>query len=97
MTNLEVQPGKNRNTVLSNPSAKPKVHFEETSRQRGKIRVSTSTKLPGTDRMRPPLATPLVDNGELIEDALTSIVDIVGEQNAQFSLRMSELERAVHI
>ena len=43
--------------------------------------------------MTPPLVTPLVDNGASIEEALTNI----GEQNEQMSLRMSELERAVHV
>ena len=51
---------------------------EETSRQRIKTGVSTSTKLPGTDRVTPPLVTPIVDSK--------------GEQNEQMSLRMSELE-----
>ena len=41
--------------------------------------------------------TPLVDNGASIEEALTNIVDSIGEQNEQMSLRMSELERAVHV
>ena len=70
---------------------------EETSRQRIKTRVSTSTKLPGTDRMTPPLVTPLVDSGASVEEALTNIVDSIGEQNEQMSLRMSELESAVHV
>ena len=47
--------------------------------------------------MKPPLVTPLVDNGAPIEEALTNIVDSIGEQNEQMSLRMSELERAVHV
>ena len=37
--------------------------FEETSRQRGKTRISTSTKLPGTNSVTPPVLTPLVDTG----------------------------------
>ena len=41
--------------------------------------------------------TPLLDNGASIEEALTNIVDSVGEQNEQMTLRMSELERAVHV
>ena len=47
--------------------------------------------------MKPPLVTPLVDNGASIEEALTNIVDKIGEQNEKMSLRMSELERAVHV
>ena len=47
--------------------------------------------------MTPPIVTPLVDNGASIEEALTNIVDNIGEQNEQMSLRMSELERAVHV
>ena len=97
VTNLEVQPGKNRNARPSNPPADPDADYEETSRQRSKTRVSTSTKLPGTDRVTPPLVMPLVDNGASIEEALTNIVDSIGEQNKQVSLRMSELERAVHV
>ena len=41
--------------------------------------------------------TPLVDNGSSIKEALTNIVDNIGEQIEQMSLRMSELERAVHV
>ena len=42
--------------------------------------------------------TPLVDNGAALEEALNNIVDSLGEQNEQMmSIRMSELERAVHI
>ena len=70
---------------------------EKTSRQRIKARISTSTKLPGIDRVTPPLVTPLVDNGVSIEEALINIVGSIGEQNEQMSIRMSELERAVHI
>ena len=47
--------------------------------------------------MTPPLVTPLVDERASIEEALTSIVDSIGEQNEQMSLRMSGLERAIHI
>ena len=97
MTNSEVKPGKNGNTRLCNPPADPEADYEETSRQRKKTRVSTSTKLPGTDRVTPPLMTPLVDNGASIEESLTNIVDSIGEQNEQMSLRMSELESVVHV
>ena len=47
--------------------------------------------------MTPPLVNPLVDNGASIEEALTNIVGSIGEQNEQRSIRLSELERAVHI
>ena len=47
---------------------------EKTSRQIIKARISTSTKLPGTDRVAPPLLTPLVDIGASIEESLTNIV-----------------------
>ena len=97
MTNLEVQPGKNRIAEPGNPPADPEADYDETSRQRSKTRVSTSTKLPGTYRGTLPLVTPLVDNGASIEEALTNLVDIIGEMNKQISLRMSELDRAVYI
>ena len=54
-------------------------------------------KLPGTDRVTPTLVTPLVDNTTALEDALNNIVDSIGEQNEQMSIRMSELGRAVHV
>ena len=47
--------------------------------------------------MTPPLLTPLVDNGASIEEALNNIVGSLGEQNEQISIRISELERAVHV
>ena len=72
MTNSEMRTGKNRNTGLCNPPADPEVDHEETSRQRIKTRVSTSTKLPGSNRVTPPLLTSLVDNGASIEEALTT-------------------------
>ena len=97
MTNSEMQSGESRNTWLSKAPADPEVDNEKTSRQRIKARISTSTKLPGIDRVTPPLVTPLVDNGASIGEALTNIVGSIGEQNDQRSIRMSELERAVHI
>ena len=97
MTNSEMRTGKNRNTGLCNLPADPEVDHEERSRQRIKTRVSTSSKIPGTDRVTPPLVTPLVDNGASIEEALTNIVDSIGEQNEKMSLRMRELEKAVHV
>ena len=89
--------GENRNTGLSNAPANPEGDNEKTSRQRIKTRVSTSTKLPGIDRVTPPLVTLLVDDRASIEEALTNIVGSKGEQNEQMSLGMSELERAVHV
>ena len=65
--------------------------------QRIKARISTNTKPPGIDRVTPPFVTPLVDNGASIEEALNNIVGSIGEQNEQMSLRMSKLERAVHV
>ena len=97
MTNSELQTGESRNRGPGNALADPDVDNEKTSRQRVKARISTSTKLPGTDRVTPPLVTPLVDNGAALEGALNNIVDSLGEQNEQMSIRMSELERAVHI
>ena len=67
MTNTEMRTGKNRNTGLYNPPAVTGVDHEETSRQMNKTRVSTSTMLPGTDRVTPPLVTPLVDNGDQLK------------------------------
>ena len=95
MTNSEMRTGESRNTRL--PPADPEMDNEKTSRQRIKARISTSTKLPGIDRVTTPLVTPLVDNGLSIEEALTNIVGSIGEQNEQKSIRMSELERAVHV
>ena len=97
MNNSEMRTGKNINAGLCNAPADPEVDNEKTSRQRIKTRVSTSTKLPRTDRVTPQSVTPLVDNGATIEEALTNIVGSMGEQNEQMSLRMSELERANHV
>ena len=97
MTNSEPQTGESRTRGLGNALADPEIDNEKTSRQRVRARISTSTKLPGTDRVTPPLVTPLVDNGAALEEALNNIVDSLGEQNEQMSIRMSELERAVHI
>ena len=97
MTNSETRFGESRNKGLGNASADPEVDNEKTSRQRIKARISTSTKLPGIDRVTPPLVTPLVENGASLEEALNNIVGSIGEQNEQMSIKMSELERAVHI
>ena len=40
--------------------------------------------------------TLLVNNGASIEESFTNIVGSIGEQNEHMSLRMSDLERAVH-
>ena len=98
MTNPEPQTRESRNRGLGNALADPEVDNEKTSRQRVKARISTSTKLPGTNRVTPPLVTPPhVDNGAALEEALNNIVDSLGEQNEQMSIRLSELERSVHI
>ena len=97
MTNSELRTGESRNTGLSNAPADTEVDKEKTSRQRVKARLSTSAKLPGIDRVTPPLVTPLVDNGASIEEALTNIVGSIREQNDQMSIRLSDLERAVHV
>ena len=57
--------------------------YEGKSRQRSITRVSTSTKLPGTNKVTPPLVTPLVNNGASMEEALTRVVDIMGEQSEE--------------
>ena len=96
-TSSEPQPEESRTRGPGNALADPEMDNEKTSRQRVKARISTSTKLPGTDRVTPPLVTPLMDNGAALEEALNNIVGSLGEQNEQMSIRMSELERAVHI
>ena len=97
MTNSEQRTGESRNKGLGNALDDPEVDNEKTSRQIVKARISTSTKLPGTERVTPPLVTPLVDNGAALEEALNNIMDSIGEQNEHMSIRMSKLERAVHI
>ena len=96
-TSSEPQTGESRTGGLGNALADPEIDNDKTSRQRVKARISTSTKLPGTDRVTPPHVTPLMDNGAALEEALNNIVGSLGEQNEQMSIRMSELERAVHI
>ena len=97
MTNSEMRTGESRNAGLSNAPADPEVDSEKTSRQRIKARISTSTKLPGINRVTAPLVTPLVENGASIEEALTNLVESIGERNEQMSIRMNELKRAVHV
>ena len=96
-TSSEPQPEESRTRGLGNALMDPEINNEKTLKQRVKARISTSTKLPGTYRVTPPLVTPLVDNGAALEEALNNIVGSLGEQNEQMSIRMSELERAVHI
>ena len=97
MTNSETRTEENINIGLSNASADPEVDNEKTSRQRIKARISTSTKLPVIDRVTPPFVTPLEEQGASIDQALNNIVGRIGEQNEQMSIRLSELERAVHV
>ena len=97
LTNSEMRTRESRNTGLSSAPADPELHSKNTSRQRIKARISTSTKLPGIDRLTPPLVTPLVENGALFEESLTNIVGSIGEQNEQMSIRIIELERAAHV
>ena len=49
------------------------------------------------NKVTPPLVTPLVDNGVPMEEDLTRIMDSMGEQIEHISIRMSELERSVHV
>ena len=97
LTYSETRTGESRNKGLGNALADPEVDNENTLKQRMKARISTSTKLLGTDSVTPPLLTPLVDNEAALKEALNNIVGSIGEQNEPMSLRMSELERAVHI
>ena len=97
MTNSETRTGENRIIGLGNTSADPEVDNEKTSRQIIKARISASTKLPGIDRVTPPLVTPLVEIGASLEEALNNIVGRIAEQNEKMSIRMSELEGAVHV
>ena len=89
MTNSETQTGENRNIGLGNASADPEVDNEKKSRHKIKAQISTSTKLPGIDRVIPPLVTPLVENGASLGEALNNIVVSIGEQNEQMSIRTS--------
>ena len=77
------------NIGLGDALADPEVNNEKTSRQRVKARISTSTKLLGTDRVTPPLVSPLVDNVAALEEALNNIVGSIREQNEQMSIRKS--------
>ena len=99
-TNTDVRSGATRITASGTTPVKLEADYEEKPRQTVKTQetgVSTSTKLAGTNRVTPPLVTPLVDNGTSIEEALTDIVDSMGKQSEQMSIRMSVLVRAVHV
>ena len=93
LNNSDMRSGTTRSTGSRTAPVELQADNEETSRQRGKTRVSTSTKLPGTNRVTPPLVTSLVDNGASMEEALTRFVDNMGEQSEQMSIRISELEK----
>ena len=97
MTNSETRTGESRNKGLGNALADAEVDREKTSRQRITARISTSTRLPGIDRVTPPVLTPLVENGAALEEALNNIEGSIGEQNEQMSIRMRELKRAAHL
>ena len=47
--------------------------------------------------MTPRVVTPLVDNGTSLGEALTRIECCMGDQSEQMSIRMSELERELHV
>ena len=97
MTNSDVQSGTTRTTGSETTPVELEADYQKTSRQRGLTQVSNSTKLPGTNKVTPPLVTPLVAKEALMEEVLTRIGDSMGERSEQMSIRMSELERAVHV
>ena len=74
-TSSEPQPGEGRTRGFGNALMDPEINNEKMLKQGVKARISTSTKLPGTDRVTPPLVTPLVENGAALEEALNNIVD----------------------
>ena len=97
-TSSEPQPGESRTRGLGNALMDPEIDNEKTLKQRVKARISpTRSYLGPTGLHHHSWITPLVDNGVALEEALNNIVDSLGEQNEQMSIRMSELERAVHI
>ena len=91
-TTVSIQRGKKLGYALP-----MRTDYEETQNLKKSSERTHNSKLPGIDRVTPPLVTPQVDNGASIEEALNNIVGSIGEQNEQMSIRMSELERAVHI
>ena len=84
MTNSDMQSATTRITGPGSTLGELEAYYEAPSRQRGTARISTITKLPRPNRAS-------------LEEALTRTVDSVGKQNGQMSIRMSELERAVHV
>ena len=97
ITKSEVQSGTIRMTGSRTTPVESEADSEELLRQRAKTRVSTSTKLHGTNRVMPALMTPLVDNWASNEETLTRIVDTIGEQSNQMSIKMRKLKRAIHV
>ena len=97
ITNLDMQLGTTRFTGSGTTIGELDAYYKGASRQRETARVSTNTKLPRTNKVTPPLVTALMDNGASMEEASTRIVDKMGEQIEQMSIRMSELERSVHV
>ena len=81
MTNLDMQSEATRFNGSETALGELEAFYEGPSRQRGRTRVSTSTKLPDTNKVTPPIVTPLVDNGASMEEALTRVVDSMSEQN----------------
>ena len=80
MTNSDMQSGTTRVNGPGTTLVELEAGYEETSTERGTARVSTSTKLSGTNKVTPPLVTQLVKNGASKEEALTRIGDSVSEQ-----------------
>ena len=97
IANLNMQSGTTRVTGSGTTLGELEVEFKGTSRHRRTARVWAITKLPGTNKVTPPLETPSMDNVASMEEALTRIVDNLREQNEQASIRMNELERTVNV
>ena len=94
ITNLDTQSGTTR--IIGSRTTwvrELEADYDGTSQKRETARVSTNSKLSGTNKVMPPLETPLVDNGASMEDALTRIVDTMGEQSEQMSIRMLSISR----
>ena len=73
--NTDVLSGSTRVTGSGTTAVEMYVDYERTSKQSGRTRVSTSTKLPGTNKVTQPQVTPMVDIGASTDEALTRIVD----------------------
>ena len=69
MTNSDMQSRTTRITGSGTTLVKREADYKETSRQRGTARVSTSTKMPGRNKVMLPLVTLLVVNGASREEA----------------------------